>query len=258
MPWATNMTWGRTSPLLARPWAAFGLRVARLCGLEAGSPSPRARPSAWRVWVPGSLGPATPRLQQRLGAGARAGAGSSPRTCVTRQPGADCAPRRRNAIHSFRGLSATRLDSVLILEEDAAATPGPQPREPPTPQRPVICSRCSGYRAPSTRIFEAARSISARSSGVSSTSAAPRFSSRRSSFVVPGIGTIHGLGEQPGERDLRGCRTLAVSDHAEEVDQSLVRLKCLRSEAWEPGPEVAAVERRVRVHLPREDPSRAG
>src|ERR1022692_1498482 len=50
---------------------------------------------------------------------------------------------------------------------------------------------CSGYRAPCTVIFEAALSMSRRSSGVSSMAAAPMFSSRRASFVVPGIGTIH-------------------------------------------------------------------
>lgn len=38
-----------------------------------------------------------------------------------------------------------------------------------------------------------AASISRRSSAVSSTAAAPRFSSSRCSFVVPGIGTIHGF-----------------------------------------------------------------
>jgi hypothetical protein len=42
-------------------------------------------------------------------------------------------------------------------------------------------------------IFEAALSISRRSSGVSSMAAAPMFSSTRASFVVPGIGTIHGF-----------------------------------------------------------------
>src|SRR5207248_6834026 len=60
-------------------------------------------------------------------------------------------------------------------------------------QRPVLFSRASGYRAPSTLIFDAALSISRRSSRVSSTFTAPRFSSRRFSFVVPGIGTIHGF-----------------------------------------------------------------
>ena len=42
-------------------------------------------------------------------------------------------------------------------------------------------------------IFDAAVSMSLRSSGVSSTDAAPIFSSNRCSFVVPGIGTIHGF-----------------------------------------------------------------
>jgi hypothetical protein len=37
------------------------------------------------------------------------------------------------------------------------------------------------------------QSMSRRSSGVSSTETAPMFSSRRCSFVVPGIGTIHGF-----------------------------------------------------------------
>jgi hypothetical protein len=60
-------------------------------------------------------------------------------------------------------------------------------------QRPVVCSRCSGYRAPCTVMLDAAPSISRRSSEVNSMSAAPRFSCRRSSFVVPGIGTIHGF-----------------------------------------------------------------
>ena len=60
-------------------------------------------------------------------------------------------------------------------------------------QRPVICSSFSGYRAPCTVIFEAAVSMSRRSSGVSSTETAPMFSSKRCSFVVPGIGTIHGF-----------------------------------------------------------------
>jgi len=53
-------------------------------------------------------------------------------------------------------------------------------------QRPVICSSFSGYRAPCTLILEAALSISRRSSGVSSTAAAPMFSSKRCSLVVPG------------------------------------------------------------------------
>ena len=40
---------------------------------------------------------------------------------------------------------------------------------------------------------EEASSMARRSSGVRRTFAAPRFSSRRFSFVVPGMGTIHGF-----------------------------------------------------------------
>lgn len=58
---------------------------------------------------------------------------------------------------------------------------------------PVILSRSSGYRAPCTSIFNAALSISRRSSGVSSIWAASIFSSKRDSLVVPGMGTIHGF-----------------------------------------------------------------
>src|SRR5258708_1589504 len=59
--------------------------------------------------------------------------------------------------------------------------------------RPLIGTSHCGYRAPSTLMFEEALSMARRSSGVSSRFAAPRFSSRRCSLVVPGIGTIHGL-----------------------------------------------------------------
>jgi len=50
-----------------------------------------------------------------------------------------------------------------------------------------------GVSSPCTVIPEAALSISFRSSGVSSTDSASMFSSSRYSFVVPGIGTIHGF-----------------------------------------------------------------
>src|SRR6266566_1193924 len=60
-------------------------------------------------------------------------------------------------------------------------------------QRPTSFCSSSGYRAPCTAIFEAAASSCRRSSDVSSTAAAPMFSSRRCGLVVPGIGTIHGL-----------------------------------------------------------------
>src|SRR5215207_7903759 len=69
----------------------------------------------------------------------------------------------------------------------------PSPWSLPHRQRSIILWALSEYRAPCTLIRAAALSISRRSSAVSSTAAAPRFSSKRSSFVVPGIGTIHGF-----------------------------------------------------------------
>src|SRR6185503_16759197 len=59
--------------------------------------------------------------------------------------------------------------------------------------RLVRRSISSGYLAPCTVICDAAASISCKSSAVSSTDAAPMFSSKRCNFVVPGIGTIDGL-----------------------------------------------------------------
>jgi len=51
----------------------------------------------------------------------------------------------------------------------------------------------SGYRAPTTSMFEDAVSISSKSSDVSWNAVAPMFSSRRFSLVVPGMGAIHGF-----------------------------------------------------------------
>lgn len=51
----------------------------------------------------------------------------------------------------------------------------------------------SGRRAPCTVIFEATAPGSSRSAGVGSIATASIFSSRRCSFVVPGIGTSHGF-----------------------------------------------------------------
>src|SRR5262249_56553919 len=59
------------------------------------------------------------------------------------------------------------------------------------PQRSDSASISGGSRAPQTLIPEAALSISWRSSDVSCTFTAPRFSSSRSSFRLPGIGPIH-------------------------------------------------------------------
>jgi len=79
------------------------------------------------------------------------------------------------------GLVVTPAVSAVVL---AAGLSG---------QRPVMRSMASGYRAPCTGFSAAPRPISRKSSAVSAIAAAPTFSSRRASFVVPGIGTIHGL-----------------------------------------------------------------
>ena len=55
------------------------------------------------------------------------------------------------------------------------------------------CVQVFGVPSALQVIWEAAVSISRRSSVVNSSLTAPRFSSRRCSFVVPGIGTIHGF-----------------------------------------------------------------
>ena len=66
-------------------------------------------------------------------------------------------------------------------------------RSRPQYQRSTIFNTASGKRSPRIAIFETAALISARSSCISWMFTAPRFSSRRCSFVVPGIGTIQGF-----------------------------------------------------------------
>ena len=64
----------------------------------------------------------------------------------------------------------------------------------PVRLRPTSRCRSAEYRSPCTVICASgAVDVRAGRRGVSSTAAAPRFSSRRCSFVVPGIGTIHGF-----------------------------------------------------------------
>src|SRR6185437_12441562 len=109
-------------------------------------------------------------------------------------------------------------------------------------QRPVIFSICSGYREPWTVIFEAALSISRKSSGVSSTATDPIFSSRRANFVVPGSEQPWLLRKQPSQRDLSRCCLLPLCDLAKEVNQGLVRFDCLRCKARENAAEIRAAE----------------
>ena len=89
-------------------------------------------------------------------------------------------------------------------------------------------------------ICEAAASMSRRSSGASSIEAAAMFSSRRCSLVVPGIGhDPRLLRQQPGQRDLRGCRVLLLANLCQQVDHGPVRLARLRCEARQGGAEMS-------------------
>src|SRR5258708_17492346 len=102
-------------------------------------------------------------------------------------------------------------------------------------------------------MFEEALSMSLRSSGVSSTSAAPRFSSRRCSLVVPGIGAIHGFfAKQPSERDLSRCCLLLFRESTEQINQRLVGFTILWVKARDGVAEIGAIELRLFVNLSRE------
>ena len=80
------------------------------------------------------------------------------------------------------------------------------------------------------------------------------FSSRRCSFVVPGIGTIHGFwASSQASAIWAGVAFFRSAIAAEQIDQGLVRLPGLRREAREDVAEVGAVERRVLVDLAREE-----
>src|ERR1019366_3489032 len=61
------------------------------------------------------------------------------------------------------------------------------------------------------------------------------------------------LGQQPGERDLSGCRLLPFPDAGEQIDKGLIRLESLRREARQGAAKVGAVELGVLVHLSREE-----
>ena len=77
--------------------------------------------------------------------------------------------------------------------------------------------------------------------GVSSTSAAPRFSSRRCSFVVPGIGTIHGFcARSHASAICAGVAFLAAAIRASRSTSAWFALRCLRREARHDVAEVVA------------------
>jgi hypothetical protein len=81
------------------------------------------------------------------------------------------------------------------------------------------------------------------------------FSSRRCTFVVPGIGTIHGFcASSHANRDLRRRRVLPFRDPGEQPDEGEVRLPCVGiGEARHGVAEVAALQLGRPVDLPGQE-----
>jgi hypothetical protein len=77
---------------------------------------------------------------------------------------------------------------------------------------------------------------------VSSMVGPPRFSSSRESLVVPGIGTIHVLREQPCKSDLRRRGFLLLREVGDNLDEGLIGLAIFFAEAWDNVAEVGTVE----------------
>src|SRR2546427_2152762 len=101
---------------------------------------------------------------------------------------------------------------------------------------------------------DAALSISRRSSAVSLTATAPMFSSRRESFVVPGIGTIHGFwASSQASAICAGGRLLPFPDLAKQINQGLIRFASFRRKARNDIAEVGTIERRVFIDLSSEE-----
>src|SRR6185437_12864773 len=92
-------------------------------------------------------------------------------------------------------------------------------------------------------MMETASLMVFRSLAASSTSAPPRFSARRCSFVVPGIGTIHGLlASSQARANLRLSCFFLVGDAAECVHQRLVRFSVFRVEPGNDVPKIVLFE----------------
>jgi len=123
-----------------------------------------------------------------------------------------------------------------------------------TAQRPTSRCRCSGYRAPCTVILETARSMSRRSSVVSSMPAAAMFSSSRCSFVVPGIGTIHAFwASSQASAIWAGVAFFRFAISPSRSTRAWFAFPRRRREAGNDVAEIGAVERRVLVDGAREE-----
>jgi hypothetical protein len=134
--------------------------------------------------------------------------------------------------------------SATAVQEDVDATwmygeTESQTRSPslmtvnsPSAHRHIGTSHC-GYRARSTLMFDEALSTARRSSGVSSTFAAPRVF-----FKAMQLGGARNrndprfLGKQPGKRELSRCRLLLLREFAQQINQRLVRFTVLWVRTW--------------------------
>ena len=89
---------------------------------------------------------------------------------------------------------------------------------------------------------------------MSSTFAAPMFSSRRSSLRVPGIGTIHGFCASSHASAICAGVVLPCGDALEQIDQSQVSLAAPPGEARERGPKSERSKVVFLVDLPCGEP----
>ena len=92
--------------------------------------------------------------------------------------------------------------------------------------------------------------ISASSSGLSVTSSAPIFSSKRSSLRVPNSGTIHGFcASSQARADLGGRCVVPLTDLANKIDKRLIGLSCLCREARNLAAEIDVGKLGARIDL---------
>ena len=90
---------------------------------------------------------------------------------------------------------------------------------------------------------------------VSSRAAPPKFSSRRETLVVPGMGTIHGFcARSHAGSDSCGNGLFLLGELCYKVYDGLIGSAILLGEAWDDGAGVGAVEPCRRVDLASEEP----
>ncbi len=124
----------------------------------------------------------------------------------------------------------------------------------PLPLSGRSISEMLGVARPWMSTWAVAPAISARSSDVSSISVAPRFSSRRLSLRVPGIGTIQGFwASSQASAICAGVAFLRWAMAAKLVDQGEVRFPGLRREPRHHVAEIAFVEGGVFVDFSGEE-----